>query len=81
MAKAARKSFDFEQALAELEGLVNRLEQADLSLEESLQTFERGIELTRRCQQALTAAEQRVEQLVEKNGRTEAVPFDADAGD
>ncbi len=55
---------DFEAALAELEQLVNALEQGELSLEQSLAQFERGVALTRRCQQALQAAEQKVEQLV-----------------
>ncbi len=53
----------FEQALRELEGLVERMEQGDLTLEESLRCFERGIELTRLCQQALRDAEQKVEIL------------------
>lgn len=55
--------FDFEAALAELEGLVERMEQGDTSLEQSLQDFERGIALTRQCQQALQQAEQKVQQL------------------
>ena len=77
---AAKKSakpepVNFEQALAELEQLVERMEQGDLSLEESLKQFERGVELTRHCQLALQDAEQKVEQLLEKNGELEIVPF------
>ena len=45
--------FQFETALAELESLVETLEQGELSLEQSLQQFERGVKLTRACQQAL----------------------------
>ncbi|MFQ5938189.1 MAG: exodeoxyribonuclease VII small subunit [Acidiferrobacterales bacterium] len=60
---------DFEAALAELERLVEKMESGDQSLEDALQSFQRGIELTRACQQALKSAEQRVEKLVQKNGR------------
>ncbi|MGD8998932.1 MAG: exodeoxyribonuclease VII small subunit [Granulosicoccaceae bacterium] len=56
-------SFDFEAALAELEGLVERMEQGEIPLEESLKDFERGIALTRQCQQALKQAEQKVQTL------------------
>jgi exodeoxyribonuclease VII small subunit len=58
----------FEDALAELEQLVNRLERGDISLEESLQSFERGVNLTRICQKALQEAEQKVQVLIDKNG-------------
>lgn len=54
---------DFETALAELEGLVQRMESGELSLEVSLQEFERGVQLTRICQDALKTAEQRVKML------------------
>jgi len=59
---------DFEQSLNELETLVEQMEQGDTSLEQSLELFERGIKLTRSCQESLKKAEQRVQQLVEKNG-------------
>jgi exodeoxyribonuclease VII small subunit len=58
----------FEDSLAELEQLVNRLERGDISLEESLQAFERGVNLTRTCQKALQEAEQKVQILIDKNG-------------
>lgn len=61
---ASDNSFDFEKALAELEQLVEQMEQGDLSLEESLKQFERGIALTRACQQALQTAEQKVQILL-----------------
>ncbi len=54
---------DFESALAELEQIVARLERGDLSLEESLRQFERGVALTRSCQRALRQAEQKVTAL------------------
>jgi len=65
----------FEDSLAELEGLVAQLEQGDLTLEESLTAFERGVELARTCQQALQQAEQKVQILLEKNGTQTLEPF------
>ena len=54
---------DFEQALGELESLVERMEQGELSLDTSLKEFERGIALARQCQKALQEAEQKVRVL------------------
>lgn len=54
---------DFEAALAELEEVVAEMEGGELSLDASLAAFERGIRLTRHCQQALKAAELRVQTL------------------
>ena len=59
MAKKISKNPDFEASLKELETLVESMEQGDLSLEESLGHFERGVQLSRACQQALKTAEQR----------------------
>lgn len=75
---ATRKTalMDFEKSLEELEGLVTQMEKGELTLEESLKCFERGIELSRTCQTALRLAEQRVEKLVQKNAQTDIVPFD-----
>ena len=70
------KTIDFEKALDELETLVERMEQGESSLEDSLKDFERGIELTRSCQRALAEAEQKVQILLKKDG--EPVDFDAD---
>jgi len=56
---------DFEAALEELEALVERMETGELSLEESLGAFERGVALTRQCQMALKQAELRVKALTE----------------
>ena len=53
---AAKKSFPFEESITKLETLVERMENGDLSLEESLKTFEEGIKLTRECQRALKTA-------------------------
>jgi exodeoxyribonuclease VII small subunit len=70
---------DFEKSLDELEKLVRDLEQGELSLEQSLSAFERGVKLTRECQQALKGAEQRVEQLVQNDdGTLTTRPFSSD---
>ena len=73
---------DFEKSLDELEKLVRDLEQGELSLEQSLAAFERGVKLTRECQSALKSAEQRVEQLVQSSdGTLETRPFTGDNAD
>lgn len=59
---------NFETNLSDLEDLVEKLESGELDLEDALTLFEKGINLTRDCQKALSAAEQRVKVLVEKNG-------------
>lgn len=69
------KRLDFEGTLKEIETIVERMEKGDLSLEESLQDFERGVRLTRTCQQALKDAEQKVQILMEKDGSEELKPF------
>lgn len=72
-------ALDFEQALGELEALVSRMEGGELSLEDALAQFERGIALTRRCQDALKTAELRVKKLVDKpGGEPELEPFQDD---
>ncbi|MCK5001658.1 MAG: exodeoxyribonuclease VII small subunit [Gammaproteobacteria bacterium] len=72
----AKKKINFEKSLSELETLVEEMEQGDLSLEESLQHFEKGIGLTTECQQALQSAELKVQELVEKNGKVLEKDFD-----
>lgn len=82
--KTAKKStkkaevLDFEAAMHELEALVERMEQGEQSLEDSLGDFERGIALTRNCQKSLQETEQKIQQLIEKNGQEELVPFDGE---
>jgi len=66
---------DFEQALAELESLVQRLESGDLALDQSLADFRRGVELTRQCQAVLDRARQSVEQLLEVDDEASAKPL------
>jgi exodeoxyribonuclease VII small subunit len=62
----------FESALKELEGLVERLEQGDQGLDAALRDFERGIGLSRQCEQALKAAEQRVATITGDDGDGDA---------
>jgi exodeoxyribonuclease VII small subunit len=69
---------DFETAMRDLEELVERLEQGDLPLEESLAAFERGVMLTRSCQTALKEAEQKVEILLKKAGEPAVEDFEVD---
>ena len=69
---------DFEQALAELDGIVRSLEQGDQPLEQSLALFERGVTLSRFCHTKLEEAERRVEIL---NERGEAKPAPASLAD
>ncbi len=69
---------DFETAMRDLEELVARLEQGDLPLEESLAAFERGVMLTRACQNALQEAEQKVEILLKKAGESAVEDFTPD---
>jgi exodeoxyribonuclease VII small subunit len=70
------KAPDFEQALAELETLVERLERGDLPLDEALKLFERGVALTRHCQSSLQAAQQRVEILLKRGGEVQPEAFE-----
>ena len=70
---------DFEKSLDELEQLVGRMEQGELSLDDSLQSFERGVALYRRYQAALEQAELRVKLLLDPAAPEQAERFDADA--
>ena len=74
----AKKSVNLEKALSELEKLVEEMEQGNLSLEESLKRFEKGIALTSDCQQALQTAELKVQELIEKNGKLLEKDFEVD---
>jgi exodeoxyribonuclease VII small subunit len=76
MTKKKQTGFDFEKTLDELEQLVTSMEDGELSLEESLQAFEKGIKLTRECQTALKQAEQKVQVLINENGDSEDLQVD-----
>ena len=78
MTSKKAKTLDFEQALGELETVVERLEHGELPLEEALKQFERGVELARSCQAALKQAEQKVEILLQKTPDAEPEAFEPD---
>jgi exodeoxyribonuclease VII small subunit len=65
----------FESCLDELEKVVKQLEGGDLSLERSIQLFERGVGLSDVCRKQLEEAETRVEMLIRKEGKIAAEPF------
>jgi exodeoxyribonuclease VII small subunit len=73
------KEAGFEQTLAELEALVGQMESGELPLEEALRNFERGVQLTRECQSALLAAQQKVQLLAQKSGGPAPEDFSPDA--
>lgn len=70
------KPFKFEHSLDELNQLVTKMESGDVSLEDALKHFERGIQLTRQCQQALQEAEQKISILTEKNATETLEPYE-----
>jgi exodeoxyribonuclease VII small subunit len=78
VARKPTKGVDFERALDELEKLVERMEEGELSLEESLRLYERGMELSKACQKALDAAEKRIRILSEQEGKPELDAFESD---
>jgi len=68
---------DFESAIAELDTIVKRMEEGDLTLEKSMELYERGLQLSRFCHSTLEAAERRIEVL---NERGEVKPAPASMG-
>ena len=76
MTASKDKLKDFEKSLQHLEKIVSNMESGELGLEESLEQFEKGINLAKNCQDTLANAELRVEQLIEKNGLQQTVPFE-----
>ena len=70
---------DFERALGELEATVDKLEHGDLSLEDALKHFGRGVALARDCQASLKQAEQKVEILLQKSATATPEPFEPGA--
>ena len=64
MTTSRKRTPDLEKSLADLENIVQQLEAGDLPLEDALKQFEKGVKLTRDCQTALQAAEQRIKVLL-----------------
>ena len=73
-----KTDINFEKALEELEGIVEDLESGDLSLENSLKSFEKGIKLARQCQEQLSKPELQVQKLIEENGELKTAPLKDD---
>ena len=72
MKKAEAQSQNFESSLAALEKIVRELERGELPLEKSLELFERGVRLSRECQERLQEAERRIEVLLQRDGEGHA---------
>jgi exodeoxyribonuclease VII small subunit len=68
--------FDFNKGLSELEEIIGKMESGDLSLEESLKYFEKGVKLHRQCHSALSSAEQRISVLSEEDNYAKENPLD-----
>lgn len=74
---ASVDSLSFEAALKELEGIVSRLEQGQVDLEDSIALYERGQALKAHCENVLKAAESRLEKIVQgTGGATGSEPVD-----
>lgn len=73
-----KKLPNLEASLAEITTLIDKMEHGELTLERSLQQFERGIILIKHCQKILTEAEQKVEQLIQQNGKETLIPFNTE---
>jgi len=78
MAKSKDREQSFETSLTTLEQIVGQLESGELPLERSLELFEEGVSLARRCQSQLQAAERKVELLLRERGEIKVVSFDAE---
>lgn len=75
---AKPKAPAFEKSLAQLETIVQQMDSGELTLEQSLQSFEKGIKLIRQCQESLNSAQERVQELIETNGELQSVDFEGD---
>lgn len=80
MSKKQAESAQFEDNIRELTEIVRQLEQGELSLEQALAFFERGVVLSRLSQQQLQAAEQKVQLLVQQAQGEQLVAFQTDSG-
>ncbi len=81
-AQEAPDALPFEEALAQLEKIVQRLESGDLPLEESLRLYEEGVRLSRACGGKLEAAERRIEILERaRDGSLRQMPLAIDSGE
>jgi exodeoxyribonuclease VII small subunit len=70
------KAPDLENSIAEINTLIEQMDQGELSLEQSLEKFERGITLIKHCQKVLQDAEQKVQILIQNNEKEELKLYD-----
>lgn len=75
------KEVKFETALKRLEEIVEKLEEGDLDLGESLKLFEEGVKLSKVCNKKLNEAEKKIEMLTKDQGELKAEPFEAEDED
>lgn len=78
MAKKKIENLSFEEALTELDTIVQQLEQGELALEDSMSTFERGLKLSQLSQQKLKDAEQKIKILMNQNGEQSLTDFETE---
>jgi exodeoxyribonuclease VII small subunit len=72
------KTPDLETSITEINTLIEQMEQGELTLEQSLERFERGVALIKHCQKVLQEAEQKVQILMLDNGDEELHPYETD---
>lgn len=77
---AVDEELGFDQVLERLRGIVERLEEGRLTLEQQLAAFEEGVGLARRGARALDEAERRVEELMQRDGQPRTAPFQEERG-
>lgn len=78
MARKKIANLSFEESLSELENIVHNLEQGDMDLEQSMDLFERGLNLSQHSQDKLQSAEQKVQIMINKNGTDQLANFTLD---
>ncbi|CEH32168.1 exodeoxyribonuclease VII small subunit [Aneurinibacillus migulanus] len=71
----------FEEAMKQLEEVVQQLEAGDVPLEKAIALFQEGMELSKQCSEKLTDVEQKIEMLLEQEGERVAVPFQLEGDD
>ena len=81
MTKKSEKLPNLEDSMAEITQLVDKMEHGELTLEQSLAHFERGVNLVKHCQKILTEAEQKVQLLIQKNQKETLTPYGEDDTD
>ncbi|WP_216829446.1 exodeoxyribonuclease VII small subunit [Alkalihalobacterium elongatum] len=78
MSEQKREELSFEDAINELESVVEKLEQGDVPLEEAISMFQQGMNLSKLCHDKLTVVEKQLEQILTEDGQLEEVSFQED---